>query len=237
MAYDQPRPNMSADIRRQVVTHAGHQCSINRCNSNTFDIHHIDGNRENNSINNLIALCPTHHRLAHEGKISRQDLRKYKSDLSNIEDVNISNRQSYTYSDHDMALLKRIEDFVPYNLILAIRNEGFGSKVNRKIIEPFHIIEENANDPLFSFQNQELENIRLHIVHKVEEFQELFTAHSAGGVDGYYDYININDFLRYSKNKEADRSYFLLRIQETSTLANQFCDLILQLRAKKMQAS
>ena len=33
-----------------------------------IDIHHIDCNRENNSPNNLIPLCPTHHAYMHRGK-------------------------------------------------------------------------------------------------------------------------------------------------------------------------
>jgi len=30
-----------------------------------IDVHHLDGNRENNNVNNLIPLCPTHHRYWH----------------------------------------------------------------------------------------------------------------------------------------------------------------------------
>lgn len=33
--------------------------------SRVVDIHHIDGNRDNNEIGNLVPLCPTHHRYAH----------------------------------------------------------------------------------------------------------------------------------------------------------------------------
>jgi hypothetical protein len=32
---------------------------------NTIDVHHIDGNHNNNTIQNLIPLCPTHHRYMH----------------------------------------------------------------------------------------------------------------------------------------------------------------------------
>lgn len=36
---------------------------------NTVDVHHLDRNRENNTPENLVPLCPTHHRYMH---------RKYK---------------------------------------------------------------------------------------------------------------------------------------------------------------
>lgn len=40
-----------------------------------LDTHHLDGNRKNNSIDNLIPLCPTHHRYMHS---------PYKSEIENI---------------------------------------------------------------------------------------------------------------------------------------------------------
>jgi len=33
--------------------------------SKVLDVHHYDGNRKNNSVENLIPLCPTHHRYMH----------------------------------------------------------------------------------------------------------------------------------------------------------------------------
>lgn len=35
--------------------------------SDAVDVHHLDSNRENNSIDNLIPLCPTHHAYCHRG--------------------------------------------------------------------------------------------------------------------------------------------------------------------------
>lgn len=39
------------------------------CNVCSFDkiieLHHIDGNRENNSEKNLVGLCPNHHKMIH----------------------------------------------------------------------------------------------------------------------------------------------------------------------------
>jgi hypothetical protein len=37
------------------------------CGFEYADVHHIDGNHENNEPGNLIALCPNHHRLVHLG--------------------------------------------------------------------------------------------------------------------------------------------------------------------------
>jgi hypothetical protein len=40
------------------------------------DVHHIDGNHDNNNIDNLIPLCPNHHKMAHmklyENEVKKQ---------------------------------------------------------------------------------------------------------------------------------------------------------------------
>ena len=36
--------------------------------SEVIDIHHIDEDRDNNDISNLVALCPNHHAYIHRGK-------------------------------------------------------------------------------------------------------------------------------------------------------------------------
>jgi hypothetical protein len=35
--------------------------------SDAVDVHHLDSNRDNNTIDNLIPLCPTHHAYCHRG--------------------------------------------------------------------------------------------------------------------------------------------------------------------------
>ncbi len=53
---------------RVAARNAGmHSCCI--CGeSEVLDIHHIDEDRDNNSVSNLMPLCPTHHMYIHRGK-------------------------------------------------------------------------------------------------------------------------------------------------------------------------
>jgi len=37
------------------------------CGFEWSDIHHVDGNHQNNAPSNLIPLCPNHHRMLHRG--------------------------------------------------------------------------------------------------------------------------------------------------------------------------
>lgn len=77
--YNSTRPKISADIKREIEVEAGHQCSIKNCNEHTYlEIHHINLNREDNTIGNLILLCDKHHKMAHANKIDRKALKQYK---------------------------------------------------------------------------------------------------------------------------------------------------------------
>jgi hypothetical protein len=42
--------------------------------ADAVDVHHIDSNRNNNSIENLVPLCPNHHVLVHRRKIDLRAL-------------------------------------------------------------------------------------------------------------------------------------------------------------------
>ena len=60
-AYNQRKSN-NVDLKtfRKVTK----QCAI--CDfDKIIDIHHIDSNKQNNSLKNLVGLCPNHHRMIH----------------------------------------------------------------------------------------------------------------------------------------------------------------------------
>lgn len=77
--YDEPRPSIPAEVRRAVEVEAGHACSVVRCPEHTYlEIHHINENRADNRVENLILLCDKHHKMAHAGVIDRKALAEYK---------------------------------------------------------------------------------------------------------------------------------------------------------------
>lgn len=77
--YEEPRPTLPTDLRRSVLVESGHCCAIKGCGEHTYlEIHHIDQNRNNNKLENLILLCVKHHKMAHANVIDRKALRQYK---------------------------------------------------------------------------------------------------------------------------------------------------------------
>jgi len=73
---------------------AGSKCCL--CDYSLFvDLHHIDGNRKNNLINNIASLCPNHHRELERGMHKEKQLYciwwRIYSDSSTSEKFNNNN--------------------------------------------------------------------------------------------------------------------------------------------------
>ena len=91
--YEKERPPLLAEVRRAVEVESGHACAVSRCNEHTYlEIHHINENREDNRVENLILLCDKHHKMAHRGVIDRKALREYKKKLSNSYKADLQKR-------------------------------------------------------------------------------------------------------------------------------------------------
>lgn len=99
--YNSSRPHVQATLRREAEIEAGHQCSVAHCYEHTYlDLHHIDGNRDNNNIQNVIILCSKHHRMAEKGEIDRIALREYKRlnrEIAGLSKFTLSNDVRNTY--------------------------------------------------------------------------------------------------------------------------------------------
>lgn len=50
-------------LKTEVMLRSSNCCCI--CQTPFIQIHHIDGNHDNNDLDNLAPLCPNHHALAH----------------------------------------------------------------------------------------------------------------------------------------------------------------------------
>lgn len=82
--YTKKRTNISAPIRRAINVEAKHQCAV--CEEKvSLQIHHIDLNRENNDLENLLCVCANCHQRAHSPKkkpqISPLEMKEYKKKI------------------------------------------------------------------------------------------------------------------------------------------------------------
>lgn len=73
------RTTVPKKIRDFLLIASKHQCSI--CQSTTVDVHHIiavsDGGT--NDLENLMVVCPNHHREFHQGKLSIDQMKVYRT--------------------------------------------------------------------------------------------------------------------------------------------------------------
>ena len=68
------RPNYSgASYRAKAFRFWGKKCFIDDCDfTQVVVVHHIDHDRQNNRLSNLIPLCPNHHAMTHWGEKSNR---------------------------------------------------------------------------------------------------------------------------------------------------------------------
>jgi hypothetical protein len=80
------RPQIPAQLKRDVLVEAGHRCAIPTCKATTTEIAHIVPWSEvkEHKFENLIALCPTCHSRFDKGEIDRRAMRQYKANLGII---------------------------------------------------------------------------------------------------------------------------------------------------------
>ena len=78
------RDVVPTDVKRAVLVEAGHRCAIPTCRATTTEIAHIVpwAETQDNSFENLIALCPNcHTRFDQKKEIDRASIKMYKHNL------------------------------------------------------------------------------------------------------------------------------------------------------------
>ena len=157
--YDIKRPSIPMDIQRTVKVQAQHKCTM--CSEDYgLEIHHIDENRENNNIKNLILLCSKHHKMAHDNKIDRKSLRRYK-----IEPIKtIQNQPQFT--THDKKVFDKLKQILSWEYIGHIPQDSYSSDFNDETFLPFNNFLIQCRNPEFRFINSDLEKVRLEIEKK-----------------------------------------------------------------------
>jgi len=81
------RKKIPTDVILAVLTEAGYRCGVPTCRAIlAIDLHHLNQVKDggDNSISNLIALCPTCHALFHRGEFKRESLFVWKATLVSL---------------------------------------------------------------------------------------------------------------------------------------------------------
>lgn len=188
------------------------------------------------SIENGIWMCEHHARLidADFSNYTAEQLKVWK----NLAEANQSELQKLSqqsgvqaYSERDLRLLETITDIFNYNALQVLINEQFRAKVSRSVLEPLDKLDGMRGNPTYSFNNHVLEQLRVELVNKVQNFWRYFSQQSAGGLE-YYDYIDIAE-IRIRSPEQVDRFYKI--IENTRLLAldiNNAAMALLEIRAR-----
>ena len=80
------REPLPPGTRKEVPRRARNRCENEQCNQKVRPhIHHVDGNKSNNHLPNLIALCPNCHQKAHDGVFTESQLHNWvRRDLQRL---------------------------------------------------------------------------------------------------------------------------------------------------------
>lgn len=78
------RPDIPAQLERDVLIEAGYRCAMPRCGQTEITIDHIDdyAKIKEHRFDNLIVLCANCHLRKTQGKIDRKALKQIKANLS-----------------------------------------------------------------------------------------------------------------------------------------------------------
>ena len=104
------REPIPATVKRAVLIEAGHRYAIPTCSQIPVEIAHIApyAKTQNNSFENLIALCRTCNTRFDTGQIDRQSMRQYKANLYVM---------SSRYSDLERRVIEFFVDNPQYDTI------------------------------------------------------------------------------------------------------------------------
>jgi hypothetical protein len=154
--YKTTRPHIPANIERAIKVEAGHKCTVKNCNEHTYlEIHHIDENRENNILDNLILLCDKHHKMAHAKTIDRKSLKEYKQ-LLNIQIKPIQRTEKEIKEKRDIENLKSILYVMPLNVIYEMIDD-LPRYLRSHQVHFFDYFNEKITNPNFHIYNEELD--------------------------------------------------------------------------------
>lgn len=84
------RRQVPSETRRQILHESGYRCANPVCRMVlTINIHHLDQVSEggDNTLDNLLALCPNCHSLHHQGNIPHDSLRTWKTLLVGLNEA------------------------------------------------------------------------------------------------------------------------------------------------------
>lgn len=149
------RPPIPSALKQKILYESAFACVV--CQDKADDLHHIDGDKTNNSPNNIAVLCRKHHDEAHTTRelsqnLSADRIRNFKNDWCTevtkrrrkiasasaqraLADELISAGVSWAYINH-----KRVAQLINKNLLAQVDPSILNRCVSRNLVDERGII-------------------------------------------------------------------------------------------------
>lgn len=183
------------------------------------------------SIENAIWMCPTHGSLIdkEETAYTPSEIRDWKHNAElrakqRLELTSTNEQPEQKYTGKDIKILKSFAEKMPYENVLVLKNQVFGSRVPSVQIDIVFDILHDKGNPEYEFNSPELQTLKKTLLEQIELFYKQFSQHSSFN-NGHYDYINAAEWGRYGS---ADYKRAIQEIKRTQLLASEVCDTLLE---------
>ncbi|MFE7082579.1 HNH endonuclease signature motif containing protein [Priestia megaterium] len=169
MNIKEERPPIKSEMKRAIRKEAHYGCV--KCGNPIIEYHHIEPYHEVlcHEVENLIALCPTHHYKADRGMISKQQLyqlkkKPFNSVQDNIkDDVFIGNYDNLEFKTGPTSFIRTPNLFVVDNvpLISVTKDESNNAVINAKFFDSsLNLIAEIQNNEWITYLKEEIWDIQ-----------------------------------------------------------------------------
>lgn len=175
---------------------------------------------ERKSISNGIWMCAYHAGLIDNDhhSYSVEQLKQWKeiAEAKQAELQRMSQQPTQPqYSDRDIGILKQFTDMLNFNYLWTLENEPFRAVIPEAVIYPLDWIKSTVSNPFYSFNDRFLEQIRLELNQKVDNFFRLFNRLSVG--------LNYIDIPRVRREAPGELERYYQYIDDTRDLARDIC--------------
>lgn len=247
------------NVKKTVAGRAGHRCSFPFCGQLTSGPAQLDetksinngcaahitaaspggarydesmSSEERRSISNAIWMCRHHGDLIDKeyDAYTVEQIKEWKraAESRALKDLEIT-ADKPEYTARDIRALEETCKIFTYDAVRRLKNEIFGSSVERVVIEPVNWYIAEADAPKYSFNNNHLQQLKLKLMEQCEKFSHHFGQQCGGGIGDRFSFVLMSSIRFSSPQSERAMEQYVYKTQdlarELSNTALEFLNI------------